>query len=214
VDLPVPATLFRHHHPRRTDAAGHVGHPLLALAVRPDQDGARHLALQPSRDGRRGGHHARRNPVDLFEAAPAVQVRVHRDQEIDGGRQQARIAARRDRLARAKALVLAHVGKVGRHQPDLLRAEFAGRIGREHQRHGLVVRALKVCDEQHPQPGDGGAQSHDDLAIGKMVRLHRARGAMELLRHGFGQGFSARRRQHKGFHASSLTWTVSDCMDA
>ena len=143
-----------------------------------------------------------------------MQVRIHRDQELHRGRQQARIAARGDGFAGTEAVVLAHVGQVGRDQPDLLRPEFTGGVGGEHQRQRLVVGPVEVGDEQDALPRDGGAQPHDDLAVGEAVRLHRARGAMQVLRQGFGKALGGRQGQDDGVHASSLTCTVSDWTEA
>ena len=86
----VAAPLLLQHDARRARAARHGLDPLAAFGVWADQERPLDRAADPFRQERRGVHRNRRHAVDLGQRFPAMQVRVDRDQPVDGGGQRPR----------------------------------------------------------------------------------------------------------------------------
>ena len=180
LDLAVAVALLVHHGPGRIGELRNLGHPLLAFGVGTDDEGVGDVLAQPAGDQRRGTHRLGPDRVEIGQGMPAMQMRVHRHQEVERARQQARIAARRHGFAGIEAAVLPHVGQVGRHQPHLRRAELARGVGGKDQGQGLFVRMVQAAGEHHAASPHGGVQAHQRLAVGKAVQRQLAPVAAQL----------------------------------
>ena len=121
-----------------------------------------------------------RDGIHLGHRKSAMQMWVDSHHPIDGAGEKLAIAVRRDRLARLKSFVLAHVSKIGRHQSDPRSAEIAGRMGGEQQPKRFVVRPVERTDEYYRARGNIRIEAHVSLTIGKSPRRKRADIASEM----------------------------------
>jgi len=144
-DLHVAAPSFRQHGRRGARCHRDVVHPLGALFIRSDDQRSRNVRRDPAPDVPRRVHGHRGHAVDVRETLDSMQVRVDGHQPVDVLRKNVGERMRRDRLARAKAGVLAHVREIRRDEPNPPGAEVVQRVGEKQEwKHlgiGLVERA-------------------------------------------------------------------------
>ncbi len=124
-------------------------------------------------------------------------MRVHGDEPVERTGQDAGEGARRDRLALAKAPVLAQVAQIRAHQPDPRRAEVAGGVRGEEQRRELVVGTVERAQDHRRPPGQVAVDAYKAFAVGKAMPLERGGRQRQLARNPRCHRLVARKR-HQG----------------
>src|SRR5574337_739537 len=179
-DIAIAATLLAGDDERRIQRAGHRADPLGALAVRADDQRRCHLAGDPLGDARCGVGHPGLERIRFGQIVVTMQVRIDREQPVERGTQQVGEDPCRNCFAGMKAGVLAHVGQIGRHQPDPHGAQLA-HGGRGHQqRHHFRIRPVERADQRRIARRDRWIDPYQGFFVGEPVQVQVAAGMLAM----------------------------------